>query len=145
MCLFRRDLFISVWESVQLVIHVAGVCLATSLGEGVQSFWWSLVLGVVCQAVLSSISLAEDPSIQLWTDPLKVWLAACRGQGPSVCLPILKIILPVCLKSACLAVVMPSLDMSEWRGVHHSFSGSTHLPVSSAECLTEGGLDTEMN
>lgn len=91
MCLFRRDLFISVWESVQLVIHVAGVCLATSLGEGVQSFWWSLVLGVVCQAVLSSISLAEDPSIQLWTDPLKVWLcrcmAICLSRSGSICVP----------------------------------------------------------
>lgn len=45
MCLCRRDLFISVWKSVQLVIHVACVCLATSLGEGVHSFGGLLCWG----------------------------------------------------------------------------------------------------
>lgn len=114
----------------------SGWCLSGYLaGRGGSVFLVVSCAGVVCQAVGSSLSLAGDPSIQLWTDPLKVWLS--RGMAiylsrlVSICLSAhLKIFLPVCLKSAYLAVGMPSLDLSEWWG-----SPSVFVRVHPSPCV----------
>lgn len=62
----QLQVFVSVWESVLLGIRLAGICLATCLGEGRANILLvSVDGGGLSACVLVSLSLAGHPSIHL--------------------------------------------------------------------------------
>ena len=116
----QLGVFVSVWESVQLRIHLAGICLATDLGEGRTN---------ILLVFLAGGGLSGCLSVCLWLEihPSRL------SRGMAICLSRLRVHLSVCPSEdlfTCLIPAYMALSCLVWTCQN---GGGVGLSVASAE------------